>query len=440
MIVGERDKVEIKKIAIIGGGVSGMAAAYYLSKAGQKVDLYEQCAELGGRIGLGSFNGDSVCFGGKNIGYEYQEFRDFLSHYGQPEYEYFGINSARLESGKPRVLNSKNKIRSLFTLSSAATIKDLWRFWRVLKHVKSDRRNGDINSPAVKGGKANKSPMLNDYFSETFLQKIIRPLTVRMNGAEPEKVSLENFGSHMQMLQDEYEQLNQSLALIFRALHEDDNITVHVNSAIEAVTKHGSLYTLHFAQDRQERYESIIMALPAPITAGLLENIYPSLSTLLERVQYFPVGVLMADYKNKVFTQEMRALVLGKTSTVSNIGAYSAQQLNRVRYTFSGEMAEEILHESLDEKQLLAQAEHYAAPYFNIKNNSCVAYQLKYWQVGLCAYTQDEADFQSKLDGLLIAVPGLYLTGDFKKGASIENCFRAAKVVIEQYLVDIKAH
>ncbi len=428
------DKPIVKKVAVIGGGVSGMAAAYYLSQAGQKVDIYEQCAELGGRVGVETFNGDAVCFGGKNIGYEYKEFRAFLSHYGQPDYAYFGINSARLEAGKPRIFNSKNKIKSTFTLLSAATWKDLWRLRRLMKRVKLDRKNGDINSEEIASLNHSKTVMLDDYFSETFIQKIIRPLTVRMNGAEPEKVSLENFGSHLQMLQDEYEQLNNPMGVIFNALHMDENISVYVKSGVEAITLHGSVYKLHFAQDRYETYDSIIIALPAPITAELLENISPKLSTLLERVQYFPVGVLLADYKNNVFTDKIRALVLGKTSPVSNIGAYSAQQLNRVRYTFSGEPAEEILHESLDEMQLLAQAEHYAAPYFDIENNHCEAYQLKYWQIGLCAYTQNEAEFQSRLDKTLKTLPGLYLTEDYKKGASIENCFRASKAVIEQYL------
>lgn len=39
----------MKKIAIIGGGISGLSAASYMSKAGHKVDLYEKNQTLGGR-------------------------------------------------------------------------------------------------------------------------------------------------------------------------------------------------------------------------------------------------------------------------------------------------------------------------------------------------------------------------------------------------------
>jgi len=38
------------KVAIIGGGASGMAAAYYLNKNGHKVTVFEKQAMLGGHI------------------------------------------------------------------------------------------------------------------------------------------------------------------------------------------------------------------------------------------------------------------------------------------------------------------------------------------------------------------------------------------------------
>ncbi len=38
------------KIAIIGGGASGMTAAYYLNKNGHRVSIFEKQAILGGHI------------------------------------------------------------------------------------------------------------------------------------------------------------------------------------------------------------------------------------------------------------------------------------------------------------------------------------------------------------------------------------------------------
>ena len=47
----EEKRVDVKKSAlIIGGGVSGLSAALFLSKMGMNVYLVEKEAELGGRV------------------------------------------------------------------------------------------------------------------------------------------------------------------------------------------------------------------------------------------------------------------------------------------------------------------------------------------------------------------------------------------------------
>ena len=42
-----------KKVAVIGGGPSGLSAAYYLALMGHKVTVYEKCAKLGGMLRYG---------------------------------------------------------------------------------------------------------------------------------------------------------------------------------------------------------------------------------------------------------------------------------------------------------------------------------------------------------------------------------------------------
>ena len=55
-------KNECKRIAIIGSGPSGLAATYYLSKRGYKVDIYEKHSKLGGllRYGIPEFRLEKV--------------------------------------------------------------------------------------------------------------------------------------------------------------------------------------------------------------------------------------------------------------------------------------------------------------------------------------------------------------------------------------------
>ena len=79
------------KVAVIGGGVSGLASAHYLARQGWQVDLYEASDRLGGRMAISHLNGQEICLGGKNIGYQYKEFRQFLEYYGPAKYEYLSL-------------------------------------------------------------------------------------------------------------------------------------------------------------------------------------------------------------------------------------------------------------------------------------------------------------------------------------------------------------
>ena len=53
---------------------------------------------------------------------------------------------------------------------------------------------------------------LSRYFLREFCRRIIRPMTVRMNGAEPDEVYMGNLASNVRMLLDTYEQFKHGLA------------------------------------------------------------------------------------------------------------------------------------------------------------------------------------------------------------------------------------
>lgn len=431
--------VASESIAVIGGGISGIAAAHYLLEAGYHVDLYEASDRLGGRISIDTLGDREVCFGGKNIGHQYKEFREFLDTYASPNYEYFGINSARLVRGQVKPFNSKTRFQNILNLLNAASVQDLWKLKKAINAVKADRENGDLCGPYFKDLCDAFPSTINDYFSPKLADTIIRSLTVRMNGAEPYHVSLENLGTHLQMLRDEYDQLKSPYSDVVGSFAKTPKLRPHLSSWVETLSYEKGRYCIQI-NGKAKTYPKLVLALPADASTQLLRPYWPHLAAYLSAVRYFPVGVIIADYKNPVFKPHIRALTLGADSPLSNIGAYGANDLNLVRYTFSGEAAHEVLHETLNDTDLLRMAEAIAAPYFNIANNDLRRFKVKYWPSGLCGYTLAEAKFQSNLSQELSLHPGLYLTGDYMKGASIENCFRAAKESVNSLLKQTAQH
>src|SRR5204862_4414489 len=76
------------------------------------------------------------------------------------------------------------------------------------------------------------------YFSRAFCDRIIRPMTVRMNGAEPDEIYMGTLSSNVRMLLDTYEQFTHGLAPLLGACL--DQYDVRLNTATEALlVEHG---------------------------------------------------------------------------------------------------------------------------------------------------------------------------------------------------------
>jgi protoporphyrinogen/coproporphyrinogen III oxidase len=122
----------------------------------------------------------------------------------------------------------------------------------------------------------------------------------------------------------------------------------------------------------------------------------------------------------------VRALVFDKHQVVSNAGAYSVNDLHLVRYTYSGRASRQYISDSTDADALLRLGEAALAKYIPFDPSSRRRFSAKCFNPGLCAYTPNHGDCLDAVDRSLTKVPGLYLTGDYMQGASIEACFRAA--------------
>src|SRR6185503_12795862 len=67
---------------VVGGGVSGLAVAFFLRQRGLESVIIERDAIPGGRIGTVTLGDRAVDCGGKNIGKKYRLFRQFAASLG----------------------------------------------------------------------------------------------------------------------------------------------------------------------------------------------------------------------------------------------------------------------------------------------------------------------------------------------------------------------
>lgn len=421
-----------RRYAIVGGGLSGLAAAWYLQRRGAETHIFERDSTLGGRAGSGPLGERVVTFGGKNIGRDYTRFRAFTQSLGEHRYEHFGINSSRVLDGQLLTFDSENRSQALRQLRGIPA-RDLLRLGRLMLAV---RRNHDARYLAVEScqrlRRRYRGKSVEQVFGARLLALLLRSLTVRVSAAEPAEVPMANVLPYVGMIVDSYEQLSGGMheVVAAAAAHSRVRLRAEVHGLL---IENGDVCGVEFTTATgfaTERFDGVVIATPANTAAALVESLAPMVAELLDEVRYFPVAVLLAEYERPVFDQSVRAIVFGDDQPLSNAGAYGLDDLNVIRYTFSGCRARWLLERETDPEMLATIAEGTLAPFATVAGNPRRALAARRMSPGLCAYHPDQAAFMQALGGSANELPGLTLTGDYLLGCSIEACFAAAEVAI----------
>lgn len=420
-----------RRFAVIGGGISGIAAAYYLRCAGIDAEILEKSDRIGGRIGSCRLGDRWLDFGGKNIGRRYRRFREFTASLGDNPYEYFGINSSQVRDGKIVTFDSKRRWTSMVDMLRKCSKRDLLRFARMVLAIRRDEANGFLGSPWFDriGDRFDDRPA-RSYFGDEFCRRILRPMTVRMNGAEPDEVFMGNLGSNIKMILDSYDQLSLGMK---RVLDQFAEITaVRTGVSVQSLAPvEGGRVAVSYANGNGEVapyvYDGVVVATTAHLTARIVAGASPALSELLGQVRYYPVALVLAKYRRPIFTPAMRALVFGEDEPLSNAGSYGVDDLDIVRYTFSGRSARALLDGRTGTEALLDLAEERLDRYVPVGRGDREAFIGQRFEHGLCAYTNHVGRFRTALQNELRALPGVWLAGDYLRGASIEACFHSAE-------------
>ena len=421
---------------VVGGGASGLAAAFFLRQWGLNSVIIERSGVLGGRMATVQLGDRSLDCGGKNIGRRYALFRQFTDSLGTYPFEYFGLNSSQAIDGQVTTLEASARWRSMARLARGLAAADVIRFGRLLWNVRSDEATGYLGSPLARtlGERYDDRPA-SDYFSPEFCRRILRPMSVRMNGAEPDEVYMGNMTSNVRMLLDSYEQFTHGLApLLSACLTRYD---VRLNTATEGLLVDGGRVTgvrVRFPDGRRADMQGagVIVATPAHAAAALTEAVLPDLTRRLRSIAYYPVSLVIAEYDRPIFSSRVRAFVFDGDQAVSNAGAYGVNDLNLVRYTFSGRAFRRHTPDAIDAEALLASGEAALARYIAVPRNSRRRFVARHFNPGLCAYSPHHGKFVDAVNRDTTRISGLHLTGDYMQGASIEACFRSASACVLQ--------
>jgi oxygen-dependent protoporphyrinogen oxidase len=434
------------RVAVIGSGVSGIASAFYLRQRNIEVDLYEAEERIGGRIGSEPMLGRRVDFGGKNIGRHYLHFRKFAKACGNDEFEYFGLNTSQLVDGHVMKISKEGApLSNAIKLLSLCGFDGVRKLYPLVDAVRKNRRQGVLCSDYFKAISERCDHLtLAEYLKRRCVNHVVRPITIRMNGAEPDECYPGNFGSNIALVLDSYEQLKYGMFGLldaFRNMEGPGSLRILVNHKVTSISNESGgavkITCLHDGVPSTALYDRVISALPALQLATLLDDTLPSASDLLRRIRYYPVAVAIVKYRKQVFEHDRRAMMFDSSGALSNAGAYGINDLDLVRYTFSGRVSRSAISANTSPEEVISLGEQVAAPYISITNNPREEFTYRYLAEGLCAYSPRHHLLLDQIDRETGHLQGFGATGDYRRGASIEACFRAAVECIEKVIGDI---
>ncbi|WP_280405766.1 FAD-dependent oxidoreductase [Nocardia brasiliensis] len=417
-----------ERVAVVGSGVSGVSAALALHRAGCAVEILELEDRVGGRVGAAELDGRAVLLGGKNIGRRYTRLRAMLELLGGTGYEPFGINTARIVAGKLVPLDSANRTATMTAIARMCDWRDLGKLDGLARKVRATDSARFLGSElAAKLARRDDRP-LSAHFGRDTTANFLRPITVRMNGAEPEESYLGNFGVNMGMLLDRFDQPTTGLATLLARVEACAEIRYRTTvtritrgegrTYVEAIDAHG--------RSSRTRYDAVAVCTPAYAAAPLLAALSETAAGLLRSVRYCPATVAVVGYAHDVFAADVRALALDD-QPCSNVGSYGKETRNVVRYTFSGRHGRLSEPTEAEVLELVTETEQRLRAHLGTVPQPRTAAAIRHWPRAYCAYLPHYDTFLAALATAVAPLSGIALAGDYLLGTSLEACCRSGE-------------
>lgn len=443
---------------IIGAGISGLSTAYYLKKAGQNILLLEASERVGGVIQSLDADGFLLERGPNSLrgSHELLDLVDELQLHEElvaanpkaPAYVYFqqslqAVPMSPLALLKTKLLSANGKLRLLrepfIAARQAESEESLDSFFR--------RRLGDeiqerLVAPFVSGVYAGDPQQLSIQASFARLAEFeaqagsifkgaIKAARAAKAKAEPPKRSLRPY--RLCSFRRGLETLPYAIA---RALGE----SCRVAAAITQVSRSSDGQFCVTANAKTLTTKSLILATPASVTAQLLHEIAPEISSLLTEIPYTKICAVPLAYRAEQLAQPLQGFgflaprgqglrTLGSIWNSSLFPARAPEGWVVLNNFIGGETDREAIHLSDDE--LIATVHRDLQTVLGI-TGAPKRLPITRWQQAIPQYNLGHAARVAAIETALAQHKGVWLAGNYLHGVAIGDCLKQGKELAEK--------
>lgn len=440
-----------KKIGIIGGGISGLTAAFLLKNKGFDVTLFEKTETVGGNIRSVREEGFLIERGPNSL-LKSPRLVDLIESLGlQTE-----VLAAK-DSAKKRYVLRDGKLKALPMSILKMATDDYFSAKAKMRLLKE---------PFVKS-KASETESVAGFFERRLGKEIVEraadPFIAGIYAGKPENLSIKsafprlyelekNYGSlFLGMLRSKTEKPPKDFPRTFSfkngvqtltdKLAENLGESVRTNAIVERIEKLENEKWRVVTDSSEEIFDSLIISVPAESAANLIENLDANLSVKLKEIYYPPVmlvyfGVKVAsvgadlDGFGFLIPGAEKRKILG---TVWNSAVFDLRAPNgfELLTTFVGGARNPEISEKSDE-------EIYETVYDELKDilnlrEPPVFRRITRWRKAIPQYNVGYDKIETAIENFEHQTRGIFFCSNFYKGISVGDCVKNAYELADKF-------
>jgi len=432
------------KALIIGGGISGLSAAYYLSKAGIRPTLLERKSHLGGVIQTSVLQGCLL-----------EEGPDgFLG--AKP----WAMNLIRELGLADQVIGSNDHSRITYIVKNGQLV----RMPEGLMMMVPTKVMPIIETPLLgwgtkirmglevlrrpRGPQPDRSvyDFLLDHYGKEAIDYLAEPLLAGVYGGDPREMSVHSVLARFVGLEAKYGSLTRGalaerkpnassaspflqtlqggLGQLIEALRPSADVR---QADVETVENTGAGFRVRANGDWVEA-EHVVVATPAGDAASMLRTLQPEASKLLSAIPYTTSITLALGYRKATFDHPLnghgflvpkkeRKYVFGCTWVGNKFDFRVPDDMVVLRCFLGGDAM------PLSDVALVAAARAELRSIMGVEAEP-VFYNVARWPDSMAQYTVGHQARVARIEELVRMLPGLYLAGNAYHGIGIPDCVR----------------
>ncbi|MCU1289255.1 MAG: oxygen-dependent protoporphyrinogen oxidase [Acidobacteria bacterium] len=438
------DTKPFKKIGIIGGGISGLTAAFLLKKKGFNVTLFEKSGRVGGNIQTVEVDGFRIEYAPNSL-LKSPRLVDLIKA--------LNLESEVLKAdanNKKRYVLQNGKLKALpMTLAKMAT-GDYFSMKAKMRLLKE---------PFVRS-KSPENESVAEFFERRLGREIVEraadPFIAGIYAGNPANLSVRAAFPRLYELEKEYGSLlagsllsksekapkdfprtfsfKRGVQTLTERLAEKLGNSVKTNAQVKRIEKHAGGKWLVATDSGEEIFDALVISAPAETAAKLIENLDSNLSARLRQIYYPPVAMVFFCVKKEFLAQNLdgfgflipsaeRRQILG-TIWNSAVFAGRAPEGYHLLTTFVGGARNAATFEKSD-------AELYEIVFDELKSILGLRVKpdlmhIKRWRKAIPQYLLGYERIERGIEEFERVNRGIHFCSNFYKGISVGDCVKNA--------------